>query len=116
MRDGRVRGGAPVRRGVRRAARQPGRVHARVAAGLLQRQPGGRVQPAGGGAAGERAGQLQRRGLRRRPAADLPAGAGRAGGRPDGGVPERVRRVRHGPVLLPRPVRGPRHVPAHRLL
>ncbi|URE25997.1 hypothetical protein MUK42_16227 [Musa troglodytarum] len=80
---------------------------------LLRRQPRRRLQPAGGGDAGQCAGrQLQLRRLRRRPATDLPLGAGRQGRQGDGGVPERVRRVRHRPVLLPRRVRERGHVPA----
>jgi hypothetical protein len=116
VRDGRVRHVAQVRGGVGRDAGEPGGVHGR-GDGLLRREPGGRLQPAPVGEAGERAGQLQRGRLRRRPARKLPGGAGgEGGGRAHGGVPERVRRVRHGPVLLPGAVREPVHVPAHRLL
>jgi len=88
VRHGLLRQRAQVRV-VGRDAGQPRRVHAGVR-GLLRREPCGRLQPAHGDQARERAGQLQRGRMRRGPAAELPVGAGREGQRADRGVPERL--------------------------
>uniref|UniRef100_A0A8R7PC05 Uncharacterized protein n=1 Tax=Triticum urartu TaxID=4572 RepID=A0A8R7PC05_TRIUA len=112
-----------VRRGRRGAPSDAGRVHARRhgRAGLLRRQPGGRVQPAGAGGAvlrGAPRRRVDRRvlrfgGVRGGPERDVPR---RAPVRRRRGLPERVRRVRAARVLLQRRLRQPRDVPADVLL
>jgi hypothetical protein len=114
LRLGRVRG-----RG-RCAAGHAGRVHARRQwrAGLLRRQPRGRLQPprAGGDLRRRRlhrASLVRRSRVRGGPERDVPRRAPSRGRRR---VPERVRRVRAARVLLQRRLRVPGGVPADGLL
>ncbi|PKA51706.1 hypothetical protein AXF42_Ash003073 [Apostasia shenzhenica] len=112
--DRRLRHHAEMLR-LRPDAGDPRRVHARLL-GLLRRQPRRRVQLAGAGPAGRWPGEVRDRWLQQRPPGGLPAGAGDEGRRKDGGLPERVRRVQFGRILLPGVVREFGDLPADVLL
>lgn len=102
----------PEMRGVRENAGVSGGVHAGDA-GLLRREPGGRVQSADGGDAAERDRKVRGGRVRQGPERGLPVGAGGKGEGEGGGVPERVRRVQHGRVLLQRSLWELHDLPAH---
>ncbi|GJM84927.1 hypothetical protein PR202_ga00642 [Eleusine coracana subsp. coracana] len=115
LRDGQLRVGPPgVLRPRRGPARHAGRVHPGRArrAGLLRREPGGRVQPARAGAArGPRGGvQLRAHGVHGGPERRVPRGAAGGARRGRRGVQERVRGVRVARALLQWRARRARHV------
>lgn len=83
--------------------------------GLLRREPGRRVQLAGGRDPHQRQRELQRRRLRRGFENHVSVGAGTESEREDGGLPECLRRFQHRRVLLPRGLWESDDLPAYLL-